>query len=57
MELGRAKYERMMEMGETEMMIEAYIWGITKENKDRKHDEFGYDTPWRAVGSQNHVLL
>lgn len=55
--MGRAKYERMMEMGETEMMREAYIWGITKENKDRKHDEFGYDTPWRAVGSQNHVLL
>lgn len=49
--------ERMKEMREAEMMRGACIWEITKGNKDRKHDEFGDDTRWRAVLSQvqNHI--
>jgi len=32
---------------------------LPRETKDREHDEFGYDTLWRAVGFQvqNHILL
>lgn len=49
--------ERMMEMREAEMMRWACIWEFPKENKDRKRDEFGDDTHWRAVRSQvqNHI--
>ena len=32
---------------------------LSRETKDREHDEFGYVIPQRAMGSQaqNHILL